>query len=433
MAIVDVVKYNGSLDVFAWKYPSEELGTWTQLIVNESQEAVLFKGGQAMDVLGPGKHTLDTQNIPILTRIISLPFGGRSPFIAEVWYVNKLHALDIKWGTQSPIQLQDPKYGIFVPVRSFGQFGINIAHSNKFLQKLVGSLPLFDKTNILNYFRGLYLTKVKDSISSYLVHKGISVLEINAYLDELSSHMKGRIEPTLEEYGISLINFFVNDISVPEDDPAVIQLKNALAKRAEMNIIGYNYQLERSFDTLEGAATNPGAAPSALIGAGLGVGMGVGMGSVVGGQLGGLAQNIDISSNSAIKCPNCGSSLPSGKTFCPDCGTMISNNVLDRVVKCSNCNAVISPRMKFCPNCGDPYNPCPKCGADLASNAVQCTVCGHILPKPCPHCGKPLEKSNARFCPHCGGVLVKKCQSCQVEVSETAKFCPECGSKIQSE
>jgi membrane protease subunit (stomatin/prohibitin family) len=433
MAIVDVVKYNGTSDVFAWKYPSEELGTWTQLIVNESQEAVLFKGGQAMDVFGPGSHTLDTKNTPILTRIISLPFGGRSPFAAEVWYVNKLHALDIKWGTRSAIQLQDPKYGIFVPVRSHGQFGINITHSNKFLQKLVGSLSSFNKTDILNYFRGLYLTKIKDSISSYLVHRGVSILEINAYLDELSGHMKGKIEATFEEYGINLVNFFVNDISVPEDDPAVFQLKNALAKRAEMNIIGYDYQLERSFNTLEGAAANPGAVPSSLIGAGLGVGMGVGIGGAVGSQFGGLAQNINTGGGSAVKCPNCGITLQSGKKFCPGCGTAMPNNETRKVIKCSNCNAIISPGMKFCPECGNPYNPCPNCGADMTGKAVQCAVCGYIPPKPCPHCGKSLEKSNAKFCPHCGGALVKKCPSCQTEVSERVKFCPECGAKIQTD
>ena len=154
MAIVEVVKYNSSPDVFAWKYPSEELGTWTQLIVNESQEAILFKGGKALDVFQSGRHTLETANIPILNKIINLPFGGRSPFTAEVWYINKVNSLDIKWGTASPIQLQDPKYSVFIPVRAFGQFGIRIENSKQFLVKLDGTLSVFDKTNILKYFRG---------------------------------------------------------------------------------------------------------------------------------------------------------------------------------------------------------------------------------------------------------------------------------------
>lgn len=143
MAIVEVLKYNGPPDVFAWKYPSEELGTWTQLIVNESQEVVLFKGGKALDVFPSGRHTLSTANIPFLNKIINLPFGGRSPFTAEVWYVNRLFKLDIKWGTASPIQIQDPKYGVFVPIRSNGMFGIQVEDSKRFLVKLVGSVTSF--------------------------------------------------------------------------------------------------------------------------------------------------------------------------------------------------------------------------------------------------------------------------------------------------
>ena len=279
MAVVDVIKYNGGPDVFAWKYPSDELGTWSQLIVNESQEAILFRGGKALDVFQSGRHTLDTPNIPMLNSIINLPFGGRSPFTAEIWFVNKIHNLDIKWGTPTPIQIQDPKYGIFAPVRSNGSFGIQIEDSKKFIIKLVGTLPSFDKSAITKYFRSLYVTKVKDSISEYFVHKKISILEINAYIDEISSEMKEKIEPVLKEYGISLVNFYVNDISVPEDDPAVAKLKEALAKRAEMNIIGYDYNQERSFDTLEGAAKNTSSMSTPFMGAGMGMGMGMGMGS----------------------------------------------------------------------------------------------------------------------------------------------------------
>lgn len=246
MAIVDVVKYNGEPGLLAWKFPEEELGTWTQLIVNESQEAVLFRDGRAMDVFGAGRHTLETQNIPILNKIINLPFGGRSPFAAEVWYVNKLSTLDVKWGTPSPIQMQDSRYRIFVPVRANGMFGIRVEDAMKFLVKLVGTMPAFDRNMLVNHFRGLCVTKVKDALSSYLLKKQISVMEINAYIDELSGYMKERIEPDMAEYGIKLINFYVNEISVPEDDPSVKKLKDALAKKAEMDIIGFDYRQERS-------------------------------------------------------------------------------------------------------------------------------------------------------------------------------------------
>jgi len=432
MAIVEVVKYNGGPDVFAWKYPSEELGTWTQLIVNESQEAVLFKGGQALDVFAAGRHTLSTANIPFLNRIINLPFGGRSPFTAEVWYINKIHSLDIKWGTPTPIQLQDPKYNVFVPLRSFGQFGIQIGESKQFLTKLVGTLPVFDKNNIVKFFRGLYLTKVKDAISSYLIRKGVSVLEINAYLVELSDHLKEKIKPTLDEYGINLLNFYVNDINVPEDDPAVRKLKDALAKRAEMDIVGYSYVQERSFDTLEGAATNPGSAQSGLMGAGIGLGMGFGVGGAMGSQAGGLAQGINVKETK--KCPECSADIDTAARFCSSCGYDSQKSAKDAVkadmIRCSECGNLYSRKSKFCPECGDQYNPCVFCGADLKAGATVCPKCGKTVPKPCPKCGAPLESENAKFCPECGESLIRKCDNCETQIVGNPKFCPECGSKL---
>lgn len=431
MAVVEVVKYNGGPDIFAWKYPSEELGTWTQLIVNESQEAILFKGGQALDLYQSGRHTLQTANIPFLNKIINLPFGGRSPFTAEVWYINKVHSLDIKWGTATPIQLQDPKYKVFIPVRSFGQFGIQIEDSRKFLIKLVGTLSVFDKDSIVKYFRGLYLTKVKDAISSYLIHKQVSVLEINAYLDELSEQLKEKMEPILSEYGIKLINFYVNDINIPEDDNAAIKLKEALAKRAEMDIVGYNYAQQRSFDTLEGAATNPSSGQSGFMGAGIGLGMGVGLGSSFSTQISGITQNMTTSSTKK-NCQNCGTEMETEKRFCSDCGfdTQKKEDKKNETVTCSNCSSSYSAKVKFCPECGDKYNPCHKCGADLKEGASICPECGSGMPKPCPQCGYEIENETTKFCPECGTSLIKKCSSCGIEIKGTPKFCPECGDKL---
>lgn len=432
MAVISVVKYNGSPDVFAWKYPSEELGTWTQLIVNESQEAILYKGGQALDLFAAGRHTLETANIPLLNKIIKLPFGGKSPFAAEVWYINKVHSLDIKWGTPTPIQLQDPKYKVFIPLRSYGQFGIQISDSRKFLTKLVGTLPVFDKESIHKFFRGLYLTKVKDSISSYLIKKGVSVLEINAYLVELSEHLKERMMPTLDEYGIKLVNFYVNDINVPEDDAAVKKLKDALSKRAEMDIVGYSYTQERSFDTLEGAATNPGAGQAGIMGAGMGLGMGFGIGGAMGNQAGSMAQHLNTKETK--RCPECKSEIDADKRFCSICGFDTSKTggsaKKDETVTCSKCGHAYARKAKFCPECGDSYNPCVFCGADLKKGETVCSVCGKSAPNPCPKCGHPIANEKTKFCPECGESLTKKCAKCGVSYQGNPKFCPECGSKL---
>lgn len=438
MAIVDVIKYNGGPDVFAWKFPNSELGTWTQLIVNESQEAILVKGGQVCDVFGAGRHTLDTANIPILNKLINLPFGGRSPFSAEVWFINKVFSLDVKWGTSTPIQLQDPKYKVFVPVRAFGQFGIQVEESKKFLLKLVGTLPQFDKNSLVKYFRGVYLTKAKDVISSYLVHKSISVLEINAYLDEISTYLQEKISPMFEDYGIRLVTFFVNDINVPEDDPAVVQLKKALAKRAEMDIVGYSYQQERSFDTLEGAATNANSMQGSLMGAGIGLGMGVGVGGNMGQQFNGLASNLNTAETK--ECPKCKARIGVNERFCNHCGfdtaapkeeetNKEEDTTANNDIVCAACGAQLKSTTKFCPECGKKYNPCTKCGADLPDGVTACPKCGTKVPRSCPQC-KKLIIGDSKFCPECGYSLIKVCKNCGAQLKDTTKFCPECGTVV---
>ena len=402
MAIVKVIKYDGTPDIFAWKYPHTEIGTWTQLIVNESQEAVLYKGGQALDLFGPGRHTLETSNIPFLNKIVNLPFGGQSPFTAEVWYINKVNSLDIKWGTPTPIQLQDPKYNVFVPLRAFGQLGIKISDSKVFLQKLVGTLPAFTTNDIIKYFRGAYLAKVKDDLSEYLVMRKVSVLEINAYINEISESLKEKILPTFTDFGIELVNFYINDISVPEDDTAVAKLKKALAKKAEMDIIGYSYTQERSFDTLEGAATNSGSGAAPIMGAGLGLGMGLGMGSNLGGAFGEMGKNINTNQNK--ECPHCHKQIGPEYHFCPFCGkeTTITENQLI----------------------------CPKCGAGNKTGLKFCGQCGNSLVKTCSKCGGIIDDKQ-KFCPHCANPLGLKCSSCGIELEDSLKFCPECGKKVE--
>ena len=435
MAIVEVVKYNGQPNVFAWKYPSEELGTWTQLVVNESQEAILFKGGKALDIFQSGRYTLSTDNIPILNKIINLPFGGRSPFTAEVWFVNKLFKLDIRWGTASPIQIQDPKYGVFIPVRANGMFGIQIEDSKKFLVKLVGTMPSFDEKSVIQYFRGLYITKVKDSISSYVVKQSICTLEINAYIDELSQYMKERIEPEMADYGIKLASFYVNEISVPEDDSAVIKLKEALAKKAEMNIIGYNYQQERSFDTMESAAKNESMGAAPFMGAGMGIGMGVGVGGAMAANMSNISEQVDTKDREEyVECPKCHEKVAKGQRFCGFCGSdMNGPKEEEKPVKikivCAKCGTE-NKGTKFCMECGKKYLPCPECGADMAEGATQCGVCGYEMPAKCPGCGCEIPKGT-KFCPECGTKLIKTCPKCGAEIKDNAKFCPECGESLK--
>ncbi|MEE8424354.1 MAG: SPFH domain-containing protein, partial [Elusimicrobiota bacterium] len=185
MAIIDRVKYDGPGDVLVWRHPPDDLTWGTQVIVNQAQEAIFFKGGQALDVLGPGTHTLKSANIPLLRGLIKAPFGGNTPFAAEIYYINKATNLDVKWGTKSPIPILDPKYNIFLPVRAFGQFGVRIGDSRKFVVQLTGTQKQFTITALQDYFRGIILTKAKDYIAETIIRKKINLLEISAYLDDL--------------------------------------------------------------------------------------------------------------------------------------------------------------------------------------------------------------------------------------------------------
>lgn len=424
MAIVDVLKFNSDASIFAWKYPNSELATWSQLIVNESQEAILIKNGQIADVFGPGRYTLSTDNIPILQSIVNLPFGRKSPFSAEVWFINRAFALDIKWGTTTPIQVQDPKYGVFVPMRAFGQFGLRIEDSRRFLTKLVGTMPFFNTKTMTDYFKGLYVTRVKDRLSSCLVKSKISILEINSHLDEISYELESQLRNEFAEYGIHIASFYVNDISVPENDPAVKQLKAALAKRAEMDILGYSYQQERTFDTLNTAAGNTGAAGT-VMGAGMGLGMGFGIGGAMGVATGGM-ESVMNTREEKKACSSCGASIGTNLKFCPQCGADTSKKTIAKPkAVCSACGAELRSNAKFCPECGRRINPCANCGCDIPDGTNACPGCGQIL---CPNCGKALT-SGAKFCPECGYSVVNKCANCGATLADNAKFCPECGTK----
>lgn len=293
MAIIDLVKWNAPAETIAWKFPSEELSTWTQLVVNESQDAFVVSGGVYDGPFGAGRHTLKTENIPILRNLLGLAFGGQSPFSAEVWFVNKAIKLDILWGTPDPIQLKDPMYQIMVPIRAFGQYGVRIADSKKFLLKLVGTVSKFDSKTLSEYFRGIFLSKIKNEIANNIIKEGISVLEISTELIRISEDLKNSLASDVSEYGVELMQFHILSINVPEDDVAVIAMKSALAKRAEMSILGFNYQQEKSNEIMLAAAGNQGMA-GGIIGVGIGAAVASGLSGGLGQSMAGVANSLNL-------------------------------------------------------------------------------------------------------------------------------------------
>jgi Putative virion core protein (lumpy skin disease virus) len=303
MALIDVVSYNGHDSEFVWKFPSDDLRMGTQVVVNTSQTAFLVKGGELFDQFESGTHKLTTSNIPLLNKLINIPFGGKSPFKAEVWYINLISKLDCKWGTPTSINLEDPKYGIIVPVRAFGQYGIKIKDPRVFLETLVGNMSVFSAFKILEYFKGKVISSLTSLISQQLVKENVSVLEINAHLDALSVFCQEKISEEFGKYGIEVVNFFFVSINIPEDDESIKRLKEAKDVAARMKVMGKElYQMDKSFDIMEKAASNEGVGGT-LAGAGVGLGVGMGMGSQIGNIAGHLNTNPQVQSSSPLPPP----------------------------------------------------------------------------------------------------------------------------------
>ncbi|MEI7596982.1 MAG: SPFH domain-containing protein [Bacteroidota bacterium] len=298
MAIIDVVKCDGNDVEFAWKFPSYDLRLGTQLVVKTAQIAYFVKGGKVLDGFEPGTYTLKNGNIPLLNKLINIPFGGDSPFQAEVWFINLISKLDNRWGTGSPIQLEDPKYKIIIPVRAFGQFGLKIGDPKLFLETLVGTMKVYTADKIVTYFKGKIISSITSMISKKIIRDNISILEIPTLLDEMSVFCEGIIKDEFAKYGIEILNFYFMSINVPEDDPSVVSLKKAKEKSMYINTVGKDiYSFDKSMDVMKSAAENEGNA-GGMMGAGMGLGMGLGVGGNMGNQMGNISNQMNTNLNS---------------------------------------------------------------------------------------------------------------------------------------
>ncbi|MDD5659710.1 MAG: SPFH domain-containing protein [Actinomycetota bacterium] len=390
MAVINRIKYDGPPQGYfgeekkwlVYKFPGENFVLGTQLIVNASQEAIFYYIGQVLDSFGAGRHTLSKGNLPLLQAYVNIPFGFKTPFTSEVYFMNKASKLDMKWGTSTPFHIQDPKFGILIALRSFGQFGVKISDSKKFLIEIIGALgdhDLVDHRIVSIFFKGLLTTKIKDTIANSVIKNKLSIFDITASIDMISEECKSRVEKEFDRFGIEVVNFFIESINVPNED--VKRLRDILERKAEFTQIGdERYLVMRQLDVLEKLAANPGEG-----GTGMGLGAGLGAGAVTGKTMGEMFSGIrsESAKKSKSNCPNCGYENIFDATFCNKCG----KRLIEDKKLCPNCSKENLSSAVFCSFCGKPLeenkkaNICPKCKYENATEAIFCGKCGEKLIK----------------------------------------------------
>ena len=234
--LASIIKYEGDADTIVWKHPIEDFNLGSQLIVHESQEAVFFKDGQALDIFGSGRYALETQQLPLLENLYHLPTDTEGTFHSEVYFVNMSTQMGIKWGTDTKVRMFDPATGMYVELGASGEFNVRVANSKKLLLKIVGTTGGLSQSQLLGegskkgVFRSMVMTQVKSCLAQAIKESGINILEIDAHLINLSNIVKSKIAPELAEYGLELSEFYINRIVTPDDDPNFRRLKQQYAQ-----------------------------------------------------------------------------------------------------------------------------------------------------------------------------------------------------------
>ncbi len=375
---VQVIKYEGDNSTFVWKHPCEDFNSLAQLIVHESQEAVFFLNGQALDLFGPGRYTLETQNLPLTTKYLGRVAGDTSPLHAEVYFVNKVEQMGIKWGTDSKIQYLEPRYGFPLSIGASGEMSLRAEDARKLLVKLVGTESYLDQQRLAGFFRAFLLTHLKSAIAKVMKEEKIDIFEIDEHLLEFSDTLKALLLPKFAGYGVALEQFFVTNIARPDGERQYEQFKDlhfrqyaAVAEarlRQQTDIIGaqtqaqktviasealarkraqegYTYQQERGFDVSEEVARNQGIGQYSNLGIGLGTMAGVG--GAIGGGVSGMVKQAMASAEkpAPVHCNHCGAVILPGAKFCPSCGAQV-------LQVCPACGSSVAPGSNFCQNCG---------------------------------------------------------------------------------
>ena len=351
---------------------SGEFKLGAQAIVRDNQAAVFYSQGMACDAIGPGRHTISTMNIPLLTKLLSLPWGFTSPIRAEIYFVNLKVFTNLKWGTRDPVAFRDSELGL-VRLRAHGIFNIQVTQPVLFVNSLVGTKPSLIIDELESFFSEVIVSRLND----YLGENLDTLLNLPQKYSEMANGLSEALAKDLSTYGVALKELYINAITPPAD------VQQAIDEKSRLSLLGDNLQgllQMKAAMALEKAAGSEGPAQG---------GIGMGLGLLVPGLLAGTGQMRrggpemqppDGTEAPMQRCPDCGMEVAANARFCPNCGHQIL--VLRR---CPKCGENLSPKAKFCPVCGTPAGSqpapriCPECGAANRPEALFCNNCGNRL------------------------------------------------------
>lgn len=344
---------------------SGEIKFGAQLTVRESQAAVLFYKGRACDAFGPGRHTLKTLNLPLLTKILSVPWRGDSPLRAEVYMVNLKCFTNLKWGTRQPVAFRDSELGL-IRLRAHGIFNIQVVQPVLFINSLVGTMASFSTEDIAGYLKRVIVSRLND----YLGENLDTVLNLPGKFDELSTELQDRLVKDFSHFGLRLSQLYITSITPPDE------VQKAIDDQSRMNTIKDmdKFVQMKAAMALEKAAGSQGEA---------GAGVGMGMGLMLPGMFASafrrpIGEKQQVATT--VVCPDCSGNIPSDARFCPACGHQ--QLVL---AQCDNCGKNLSANAKYCSRCGLPAGQkspaivCKGCKTENIPHATFCNQCGERL------------------------------------------------------
>jgi membrane protease subunit (stomatin/prohibitin family) len=346
---------------------SSDIKMGAQLIVQENQAAVFFRDGKALDTFGPGRHTLTTMNVPLLTRLLSIPFGGKSPFQASVMFVARHTFQDLKWGTKEPIVFRDTELR-FVRLRAFGKYSMRVVDPQLFVGSIVGTRGIVSTEAIGSYLRDIVVARLNDLLGENLK----TIFDLPAYYDELAAGVKARVAEDFSKQGLELVDMIISAITPPEEVQKMIDERSGMGAIGDMNA----YMQFKAAQSMQDAAKQPGGAAGQGMGLGLGISYGQMMAGAVGGQ-GGAASQGGAAQAQTVPCPKCGTQNAAGTKFCSNCGASQAAQQA-ATIECPTCHTPAQAGTKFCNNCGQ-----------------------SLVPQPCKNCQSPVQPGS-KFCASCG-------------------------------